>query len=82
MKEFLETDLDFTELAEGEELKVTGGDYIDGEYIVYTIKRGDTLLKIAHRYGTTVEVLVRINNIADKNRIYAGHKLLIPRAHQ
>lgn len=61
-----------------EELEtVSAGAYV-GPCIVYTIQRGDTLSKIAARYGTTVQVLVELNNIPNKNRIYAGHKLLIP----
>lgn len=63
-----------------EELKLVDGGVIGdtGYYIRYQIKRGDTLMRIAERYGTTVDTLVRINGIANKNRIYAGHYLLIP----
>ncbi|MEG1523951.1 MAG: LysM domain-containing protein [Clostridia bacterium] len=76
-----ENDLDFEALTDGEAIQVTGGDY-DGYYFIYTIKRGDTLTKIAHRFETTVAILARINNISNPNRIYAGHKLLIPSPHQ
>lgn len=64
-------------LTEEELVEVSGGAYV-GPCIVYTIQHGDTLSKIAARYGTTVAVLVELNNIENKNRIYAGHKLLIP----
>lgn len=43
-----------------------------------TIKRGDTLYKIAIEYGTTVERLVELNNIANPNLIFAGSTLLVP----
>ena len=65
-------------LVSDEELtSVSGGAYV-GPCIVYTIQRGDTLSRIAARYGTTVAILVELNHIANKNKIYAGHKLLIP----
>ena len=43
----------------------------------YTIQRGDTLSEIAERFGTTVDELVRLNNIADRDRIYEGDRLII-----
>lgn len=43
----------------------------------YVICQGDTLSKIARQFGTTVEELVRLNGIANPNRIYAGQKLVI-----
>ena len=71
------SELDMNVLTEGQLVDINGGAYV-GPCFVYTIKRGDTLSKIAARYGTTVSVLVQLNNIPNKNRIYAGHKLLIP----
>lgn len=47
-------------------------------YIRYKIQRGDTLYKIAIKYNTTVNELVRINNIKNPNVIYANQTLLIP----
>lgn len=38
----------------------------------HTVQSGDTLSAIAARYGTTVDALVRLNGIKDKNLIYAG----------
>jgi len=43
----------------------------------YTIKRGDTLSGIAKQYDTTVTAIVKLNNIADKNKIRAGQKIRI-----
>ncbi len=48
------------------------------KYIRYRIVRGDTLSHLARVYHTTVDELVRINHIKDKNKIIAGHYLLIP----
>ncbi|MBN2358524.1 MAG: LysM peptidoglycan-binding domain-containing protein [Deltaproteobacteria bacterium] len=44
----------------------------------YTVRRGDTLSALASRYGTTVDALVRANNIKNRNLIYTGQKLTIP----
>lgn len=45
--------------------------------ITYTVKKGDTLSAIAKKYGTTVDNLVKLNNIKDKNLIYVGQVLTI-----
>lgn len=45
--------------------------------VYYTIKKGDTLTKIASTYKTTVEQLVKWNNIKNKNLIYPGQKIRV-----
>ena len=49
----------------------------DGD-IIYTVRHGDTLLKIARSHCTTVEVLVRANGISDPDYIEPGEQLRIP----
>ena len=44
---------------------------------VYTVQKGDTLNKIAERFGTNADYLAQKNNIADKNKIYVGQALKI-----
>ncbi len=39
---------------------------------------GDTLMGIAHQYGTTVDSLATLNNLADPNRVVVGSVLKIP----
>lgn len=43
----------------------------------YKVVYGDTLSGIAQRFGTTIDNLVRLNNIADPNKIVAGQILKI-----
>jgi len=43
----------------------------------YTVLKGDNLTKIAKRYNTTVNNLVKLNNIPDPNRIFEGQRLRI-----
>lgn len=45
--------------------------------IVYEVKNGDSLSKIAKKYGTTVKRLQELNGIEDANKIYAGQKIEI-----
>ena len=48
------------------------------KYIEYKIVKGDTLTAIAKKYGTTIAVLKKLNNIKNVNLIYAGDVILIP----
>ena len=43
----------------------------------YTVKSGDTLSEIAKKYNTTVQELVKDNNIKNANLIYVGQKIVI-----
>ena len=48
---------------------------------VYIVQPGDTLFKIAQRFGTTVNAIVAANpEITDPNVIFPGQKILIPAA--
>lgn len=51
----------------------------DDKYIKYTVKRGDTLWKIAKRYGTTVNAIVKANGIQNPDLIRVGEILKIPK---
>ncbi len=47
-------------------------------YIIYQIKKGDNLTRIANAHKCTVNDLMRWNpKITDKNKIYAGDYLYI-----
>ncbi|MAZ77185.1 MAG: lytic transglycosylase [Legionellaceae bacterium] len=45
--------------------------------IYYTVKRGDTLSKIATHYGVSVSNLLRWNHIRNQHKIFVGEKLVI-----
>jgi murein DD-endopeptidase MepM/ murein hydrolase activator NlpD len=44
----------------------------------HIVQRGETLLFIAQKYGTTVDAITHTNGIADPRRIYVGQHLIIP----
>jgi len=44
----------------------------------YTVQSGDTLYKIARKFGVTVDAIVRTNNLANPNLIKPGQVLTIP----
>jgi LysM repeat protein len=48
------------------------------EGFYYTVQSGDTLARIASRYGTTIAALVAANNLANPNIILVGQRLWIP----
>ena len=43
----------------------------------YTVQAGDNLTKIAQKFGTTVDKLVSLNSIPNKDLIYIGQKLRV-----
>jgi len=49
-----------------------------GGETIYVVQRGDTLAKIAAKYGVTVKQIVDLNSIANPNLISTGQKLRIP----
>ena len=46
--------------------------------IIYSVDKGDTLWKLAKKYNTTIEELVKINDIENPEIIIIGQKLIIP----
>lgn len=48
------------------------------EYLIYTVKKGDTLSRIATSHRTSIQALKLINNIKNANLIYVGQKIKIP----
>ena len=50
----------------------------DGQ--IHVVRRGDSIDKIARRYGKDTQELLALNNLKNKNRIYPGQKLLVAKA--
>ena len=50
----------------------------DYSIMMYIVKKGDSLWKIAKDYGSTVEDIIRTNGIENENLIMPGQKIFIP----
>lgn len=53
------------------------GDIGGTDYILYTIKKGDSLWEIARAHNVSINDLARWNNISTRSRLYPGDKLKI-----
>jgi LysM repeat protein len=63
----------------GQVLQMPGAVWDNGNgYSTYIVAHGDTLKKIAARYGTTMDVIASLNGIYNYNLIYAGQRLTVP----
>ncbi|MBA1334817.1 MAG: hypothetical protein HPY66_0437 [Firmicutes bacterium] len=47
--------------------------------VVYVVQPGDTLWKVAKKYSTTIEELVKINELEEPDKLVPGQKLIISR---
>lgn len=45
---------------------------------LYTVRRGDTVSRIAARYGVTERALLGVNGLSDPHRIYPGQQISLP----
>lgn len=45
---------------------------------IYTIQSGDSLSAVAGRFGTTVDAIMKANELTDPNVIFVGQRLIIP----
>lgn len=62
-----------------EEIDITDSIRNMPSIIIYTVQPNDNLWKIAKKYFTTIEDIVKINDIQDPDYIEAGAKILIPK---
>lgn len=49
-----------------------------GTRITYIVKAGDTLAGIAAKFNSTVEEIIKVNNLTDPNAIFVGQQLIVP----
>lgn len=63
-----------------DEIKITENeDNSNPSMIIYVVKEGDTIWKIAKKYKTTMQEIINVNNLDNGDEIYIGEKLFIPR---
>lgn len=55
-------------------VELTTKPYMMPEKVAYSVKAGDSVAKIAKKFGTTVDLLVLSNDIKNPNRIKAGDR--------
>ncbi|HHX7178868.1 TPA: TIGR02594 family protein [Enterobacter hormaechei] len=66
---------DVSKIFPGQHLTIYGGNTSSPS--VYIVSPGDTLAKIADKYGMSLDEIARQNNISDPNEIYPGQSLSI-----
>lgn len=75
--------LSTNDLKVGQTLKVvkTEEEIIPEDYLIYKVKSGDSLWKIAQEYGTTVDTLMSINNL-DSSNLTVNQQIFIPKTNK
>lgn len=64
----------------GQTLKLTkNNEMIPEDYLVYKVKKGDSLWDIAKEYNTTVDTLKKINNLSN-DKLTINQQLFIPKS--
>ena len=69
--------LDVNNIQVGQRLLVPSETTIEVTPQIHVVQPGEVLSTIAELYGTDVETLVALNNLANANQIYPGQELLI-----
>lgn len=65
-------------LSIGQKLKISKEEIKPGNYIVYTVKKGDSLYSIAREYDVSVNELINYNNLSSNN-LSINQQILIPK---
>lgn len=53
-----------------------------GEIVLYTVKRGDNLYRIARMFNTQMNWIFAMNNLNNQSMIFPNQQLLIPILYQ
>jgi LysM repeat protein len=51
---------------------------VQAQGLIHVVRPGENLTRIAARYGTTVQAIVRANRLSNPNHIWVGQRLYIP----
>ena len=62
----------------GQKIKIPADTQAAHGEVIHTVKAGETLSKIAQKYGTTYQKIAAYNGIANANLIHVGQKIKIP----
>jgi LysM repeat protein len=68
-----------TRIYAGQTLRLPGDAAGGGGPAVHRVRRGDTLSRIARRYGTSVRQLCRWNDMDPTDTLYPGQRLIVSR---
>lgn len=70
-------------LSVGQTLKIaqSASEKIPEDYLIYSVKSGDSLYSIANKYNTTVNTLMSVNNLTSSN-LKINQQLLIPKSEE
>lgn len=62
----------------GTPVEITGSAGILPAGLIHTVKPGETLWQIAGLYGRPLDLIIKVNNITDPDRVYPGQQIIIP----
>jgi LysM repeat protein len=62
----------------GQKLIVSGSRASRDKVIVHKVRRGDTIQKIAQKYGTSTGTVLKTNGLRATDKIYPGQKIRVP----
>jgi LysM repeat protein len=61
----------------GQTIQIAGGGSLPDDYLIYIVRKGDTLSDIARAFQTSVESIKMLNGIGDAGKLKIGSQLKI-----
>lgn len=58
--------------------QILGSEAPAADYLIYEIKKGDTLFNVSSRYGFTWQTIAELNGLREPYLLKAGQKIKIP----